>query len=193
MRFAFLGAALALFSASALAQQPVHVQLPVASPITGTNYQDVNSANPLPVVGAAGTNILGKIGIDQTTPGTTNGVAIAPSSAASVGQTPVVSASGEASHVLKATPGNLYGVYATNLTATAGFLVVLNATSAPGDGTITPLACVPLAANSIAGINYSPGPPAVYSTGIVAVVTSANTCFTKTTGVITAFIGGQVQ
>jgi len=141
----------------------------------------------------AGTNVIGKAGIDQTTPGTTNGVAIAPSAAAGIGITPVVSAAAEASHVLKASAGNLYGVYATNLTATAGFLVVLNATSAPADGAITPLACVPLPANSFGSINYAPGPPAVYATGIVAVVTSAATCFTKTTGTITAFIGGHVQ
>lgn len=141
----------------------------------------------------AGTNLIGKVGIDQTTPGTTNGVTIAPTSAAAAGQTPVVSAAGEASHVLKATPGNLYGVYATNLTGTAGFLVVLNATSAPADGAITPLACVPLTANGVASINYIPGPPSVYSTGITAVITSAATCFTKTTGVITAYIAGQVS
>jgi hypothetical protein len=141
----------------------------------------------------AGTNIMGKVGIDQTTPGTTNGVTIAPSAAAGVGQTPVVTGSGASSQVLKASAGNLYGVYATNLTGTAGFLVVLNATSAPADGAITPLACVPLTANGVASINYLPGPPAVYSTGITAVVTSAATCFTKTTGTITAFIAGQVS
>lgn len=125
----------------------------------------------------AGTAVIGKVGID----------------AAQTGITPVVSASAEASHVLKASAGSLWGVYATNLTATAGFLVVINATSAPGDGAITPLACVPLTANGVASINYMPGPPAAYSTGITAVVTSASTCFTKTTGVITAFLGGQVQ
>ena len=73
------------------------------------------------------------------------------------------------------------------------FLVILNATSAPGDGAITPLECVPLPANGGVGINYSPGPPAVYSTVITAVITSAVTCFTKTTGVITGFLRGAVQ
>ena len=121
------------------------------------------------------------------------GVVIGPSPSAGAGITPVVSTSAEGSHVLKATPGNLYSVYATNLTATAGFLVVLNSTSVPGDGAITPLECVPLPANGGVGLNYSPGPPAVYSTGITAVITSAVTCFTKTTGVITGFIRGAVQ
>lgn len=141
----------------------------------------------------AGTAIIGKVGIDQTTPGTTNGVVIAPSSSSAVGITPIVSAAAEASHVLKASGGNAYSVYAVNLTATQGFLVLINATSAPVDGAITPLACAPLAPNGVASLNYAPGPPGVFSTGITAVVTSAVTCLTKTTGVITAFISGSVQ
>jgi hypothetical protein len=170
---------------------------------TGSGAQGVNSprvtvaTDSATVAGSAslpaGSNVVGKVGIDQTTPGATNGVVIAPTSNSGVGITPVVSSAAEASHVLKGSAGNLYGVYATNLTATAGFLVVLNATSAPADGAIAPLACVPLPANSFGSINYTPGPPAVYSTGITAVVTSAATCFTKSTGVITAFIGGHVQ
>ena len=109
------------------------------------------------------------------------------------GITPAVSTSAEATRVLKASAGNLYSVYATNLTATAGFLVVLNATSAPGDGAIAPLACVPLPASGTASINFNPGPAAVYSTGITVVLTSAATCFTKTTGTITGFISGSVS
>lgn len=106
---------------------------------------------------------------------------------------PIVSGAAEATHVFKASPGNLYGVYATNLTATAGFLVVLNATAAPADGAITPLECVPLPANGVASINFNPGPSGSYNVGIVAVVTSATTCFTKTTGTITAFFRGAAE
>jgi len=123
----------------------------------------------------------------------TAAVAIAPTSAIAAGITPVVSAAAENNHVLKATPGNLYSIYAANLTATAGFLVVLNVTAAPADGAITPLECAALPANGNASISYNSGPPSVFSTGITAVVTSATTCFTKTTGVITAFIRGSVQ
>lgn len=108
---------------------------------------------------------------------------------------PIVSASAENSHVLKAAPGNVYGVYATNTTSTAGFLLLLNATTVPSDGAVAPLACVPLAATGgqPAVINYNPGPGAIYSVGIVAVLSSAATCFTKTTGTITGFISGAVQ
>lgn len=35
-----------------------------------------SSTNPLPITGAGGTSILGKVQIDQTTPGTTNGVVV---------------------------------------------------------------------------------------------------------------------
>ncbi len=107
--------------------------------------------------------------------------------------TSVVSGSGESSHVLKSSAGTLFSAYATNLTATAGFLVIINATAAPGDGAITPLDCAPLPANGVANINYRAGPFKTYTTGITAVVTSAVTCFTKTTGVITAFMSGDVQ
>ena len=151
-----------------------------------TNGVQVNAALP------AGTNLLGKTGSDQTTNGTTNNVTIAPTSATAVGITPVVSGSAEATHVLKNGAGNLYSVYATNLTSTPGFLTVVNATSAPADGAITPLACVPLPAGGNAALNYTVN-PAVYSTGITAVITSATTCFTKTTGVITGFISGAIE
>jgi len=120
-------------------------------------------------------------------------VTILPSSSATVGITPIVSSAGESSHILKASAGNVYSAYATNLTATQGFFLLLNATSAPADGAVTPIACAPIAPNGIASFNYAPGPPGVFSTGITAVLTSAVTCFTKTTGVITAFISGSVQ
>lgn len=90
--------------------------------------------------------------------------------------------------VIKAASGNLYSVYATNQTATAGFLMVFNATAAPVDGAVTPIDCVPLPASGVASLNF--GIPARFGTGITAVVSSGANCFTKTTGVITAFIKG---
>jgi hypothetical protein len=160
----------------------------------GGAFLPVQPGQPCPVTIAAGTAVIGSVAIDQTTPGVTNGIAVAPSSAAGVAITSVVSPSAEATRVLKNAAGNLYSAYATNLTGTAGFLVIVNATSAPADGAITPLACVPLPAGGVASINYAPGPAQRYSTGITAVVSSATTCFTKTTsGGLTAFIGGAVQ
>lgn len=116
-----------------------------------------------------------------------------PTSSAAIGITAATSTAAEASHIIKAAPGNLYSVYATNITSTAGFLVVVNAATVPGTGALTGatvLDCAALPANGTASISYAPGPPKIYSTGIVALVTSAATCFTFTTGTITAFISG---
>jgi hypothetical protein len=106
---------------------------------------------------------------------------------------PIVSTSLEASHVFKAAPGILYSSYASNLTGgTSGNLLILNATSAPADGAVTPIVCVPFS-GGVASANYADIPPASFTTGIVAVVSSATSCFTKTTGTLTAFISGMVQ
>ncbi len=119
-------------------------------------------------------------------------VVVSPGTATS-GVTPTVSTAAENSHILKAGAGVVYSVYATNLTTTDGYLQVFNAVSAPADGAVTPLACAPLSGGGVASIHYAPGPPGIYGTGITAVVSSAATCFTKTTGTITAFISGMVQ
>lgn len=107
--------------------------------------------------------------------------------------TPVTVSSGQ-TLVLKNTAGNLYGVYATNLTASAGFLVLGNVASAPADGAVTPIECIPIAANGNASINYNGAPPAAFSTGITAWLSSASVCTTKTTsGALAGFIKGMVQ
>jgi hypothetical protein len=113
-----------------------------------------------------------------------------PSSSASIGIKPTVTASAVNNLVIKAAPGNLYSVYATNMTSTAGFLMILNAASTPGDGAVAPLDCIPIAGTSTSSINYAPGPPKAFSTGIIAVVSSGADCWTKMTGTITAFISG---
>lgn len=104
--------------------------------------------------------------------------------------TPVVSASAEAAHVLKAAPGCLIATYVVT-GAASGYLMVLNATSKPIDGAVTPIHCVPVAANSSQFINFAPQPPEWYSTGIT-VIFSTTGCFTKTESA-TAFFHGLVQ
>jgi hypothetical protein len=121
-------------------------------------------------------------------------VLVGSAAAQPVGGTFTQSAAAEATHIFKATPGNLFSIYATNLTATVGFLAVVASATVPADGAIVPLDCVPLPASGSASINYLPGPPKSYTSGgVVAVLTSAATCFTKTTGVITGFIAADVQ
>jgi hypothetical protein len=125
--------------------------------------------------------------------GGTGSTTLIPSAAAVAGITPVVSTALENAHILKATAGNLYSVYSTNLTGGAsGFLLIFNAATAPPDGAVTPLVCVPFT-GGVASANYQGLPPAVFSTGMVAVVSSGANCFTKLTGTLTAFISGLVM
>lgn len=107
-----------------------------------------------------------------------------------VGITPIVSASAEASHILKAAPGNLYSAYVTT-GATAGYLMVFNATSVPADGAVTPVECVYVPATNTTAITFGAGPPDAYSVGIVVVFSSTGP-FTKT-GSATAFFKARVQ
>lgn len=118
-----------------------------------------------------------------------------PTSSSFIAIPPAV-ASNVSSLIIKAAPSNLYSVYATNLTATAGFLIIVNSATVPGTGALTAstvLDCIPLQASSVASINYAPYPPKSYSTGIVALVSSSSgtaACTTFTTGTITAYISG---
>ena len=107
-----------------------------------------------------------------------------------------VTATGVSSLLAKSLPGNQYSVYATNYTATAGFLVGYNATSVPADGALTGsliVECVPLPANGTASINDQPGPTTNYSAGMVYILTSAATCATKTSGTLLGFISAKIQ
>ena len=120
--------------------------------------------------------------------------AIIPSATAANGITPVVSSAAEASHVLKASAGQLYSAYAVNTTATVGYCLIINATSAPTTGSaVTPLDFAVLPANGQCSFNYRPGPTVTYGTGITFLVSSNSSPFTFTSGVITAAIHGDVQ
>lgn len=113
------------------------------------------------------------------------------SSSTSVGITPVVSPSAESSRVLKAGAGNLYSLVVTT-GGTAGYVLLFNATSPPADGPgQTPIECLVVAASSSVSLNFNPGPPSVYSTGITAVFSTTG-CFNKTASA-TAFFSGKVQ
>lgn len=115
-----------------------------------------------------------------------------PSRAQVLAVTPTVTSAAANNLAAKAGPGRLYHVYAANQTATAGFLMVINATAVPSDGAVTPLLCVALPASGTATMAFVPS-SAAFNTGIMAVVSSGANCFTKTTGVITAFISALIE
>lgn len=101
---------------------------------------------------------------------------------------PVNSASGEASHVMKASAGVLYG-FSVTTGATAGYVLVYNLTSAPSNGAVTPVACYAVPATSTIGVAFTPLPLNM-TTGITLVFSSTG-CFTQTTSA-TAFFMGEV-
>lgn len=152
-----------------------------------------NSGAPLPVT-LYGSSILpsGAATSALQVTGNTSLQTLVNQAVPSCSATPVVSASAEASHVLKNTSGSLCGVYATNIGSLPGFLVVLNQTTLPISGnSLTPLACVPIPVNGYASISFGTGFSSTYSTGIVAAITTATNCFLYNNGT-TAFIAGQV-
>lgn len=222
----------------------------------------------------AGTNLLGKAGLDQTTPGTTNAVSLAQIGATTVATgngvvgtgvqrvsiasdntafsvnatlsaettkvigtvniaaaqsiaatqsgtwtvqpgntanttawlvTPTTSAASTAGSttgatsalaanlVIKASAGNLYGLQVSadsTLSAVAWWLMVYDATSAPGDGAVTPTKCYAFPAGTTSASLAFPT-PAVFATGITVGVSTTG-CFTKTAS-IHAFIAGDFK
>ena len=144
-------------------------------------------SDPLP----AGTNLLGKVGIDQTTPGTTNkaivggsGTALAPSTEVITVQRPaviqVVSTALEASHVLKASAGQLVQLSVFNSKAAAQFILILNSATLTADGAVTLLyPPIPILGASLLVLDLPA--PIVASNGIT-VCNSSTGSFTKTIG-----------
>jgi len=181
--------------------QNINVQLSTA--ITGTAtltvaytlapYDPLSLALLSPL--AAGSAIVGKVGIDQTTPGTTNGIVNNPTTASGSALTGVTCGSAASSCVLKASPGNFYGVYAE--CTSACWLMVFNSTSAPSNGATTAgtasgnlVECVDVPASSARSITYAVL-PVNYSVGITVAI-SSTACATLTLSTV-GFIRGTVM
>lgn len=111
-----------------------------------------------------------------------------PTPAAANAIAPAVTGGVAGSLVLKASAGNLYSWRVTS-GASAGYVLVFNATSAPADGAVKPADCVAVAANST--VDHVATIPERYSTGITLVFSTTG-CFVKTLSA-TAYIRGTVQ
>jgi hypothetical protein len=138
---------------------------------------------------AAGTNIIGKVGIDQTTPGTTNAVAISLST--SGGPTPffLQPAASDNHTVVKAGAGQVYYVVVTNNSATVNYLRFYNATTGFNgcNSATNHVAQVAIpASTSVGGISipFQYGLP--FSTGISICVTSGYALTDTTNATATA-------
>ncbi|MEJ0071121.1 MAG: hypothetical protein WDO24_23005 [Pseudomonadota bacterium] len=120
----------------------------------------------------AGTNLIGKAGIDQTTPGTTNAVVMAAATAggASVSSTQV--ANNTTAIVVKGSAGTLYGIEVFNNSATIAYVKFYNAASATcGSGTPVQRVMIPANASGAGAISQTTLGIA-YGTGITSGITT---------------------
>lgn len=101
----------------------------------------------------------------------------------------VVSSAAEGSRVFCSGKCFLRSLYVTS-GAVAGYLMTFNATSAPGDGAVTPRECVAVPANTTVGIDFGETMED-YNVGLTAVFSTTG-CFTKTASA-TAFFKGRKQ
>lgn len=114
-----------------------------------------------------------------------------PAHASAIGN-PIVSvqsAAAEASHVLKASPGVLNGFSVTS-GASAGYILLFDAVTAPSNGSVTPRFCYQIPASSTLAASWL-SYPVPFTTGIV-IEFSTTGCFTAASSA-TAFFSAQVQ
>lgn len=98
-----------------------------------------------------------------------------------------------ANQVIDAAPGSLYSFNVSadsTLSAAAWWIMIYNATSAPGDGSVTPLKCYAMALGTTSFSAAFPT-PVPFSTGITMGVSTTG-CFTKTASTH-AFISGDYK
>lgn len=88
-------------------------------------------------------------------------------------------------------PGGYFSGANVTSGATAGYVLVIDARTVPAAGAVTPVVCMPLAANTGIDLNYRGGPIRMTSGGSV-IVFSTTGCFSYTVSA-TAFITGYVQ
>lgn len=189
------------YTAGANAPITVDTTGKLCSASAGSGTSDVNVAQVAGATVATGhgtaagalrvelpTDGTGKVGIDQTTPGTTNAVVAIPASVSGTGTAPVVSGAAEGTHVLKASAGNLYNLTVT-IGATSGYVMVFNATSAPADGAVTPVWCAAVNSNGTNGSISAAWPMPLYLGTGISVAFSTTGCFTKTAS-NASFFGG---
>ncbi len=90
-----------------------------------------STSNPWPVVLTAGSALAGKVGIDQTTPGTTNAVQDIPAVSGGLLASSFLSTSAVQTTQIKGSAGQVYALEFFNVGAAAVYLRLYNQTGAP--------------------------------------------------------------
>ena len=156
---------------------------------------------------AAGTNVIGKVGIDQTTPGTTNAVQLAaavpagtntiggvtrvPSATATAATlSRVTSASSTNATSVKGSAGRLYSVRLFNSATSARYVKFYDKATSPTVGTDTPLFILPLPAGG--GYSEPFDFPVSFASGIAYAITGG-IADNDTTAVTAADVNGFIQ
>ncbi len=125
---------------------------------SGTGVQRVTIASDSTgqVALAAGSALVGKVGIDQTTPGTTNAVVDTPVTS---GGLSIKSAStGGTATSIKASAGQLYGYHLFNTTAAVAYVQIFNVASGSVTlGTTTPDISIGIPASGGVTVNFDKG------------------------------------
>jgi hypothetical protein len=137
--------------------------------VTGTVA--VSIATNTPTI-AAGTNLMGKVGIDQTTVGTTNAVTPVPAATGGPTVARIKSAASTNATSVKGSAGQIYGWALYNNTATAKYVKIYNKATSPTVGTDTPAFTIIVpGASAGAGTNieFSLGVP--LGTGVAYAIT----------------------
>lgn len=141
---------------------------------------------------AAGSALVGQVGIDQTTPGTTNAVV---ASAAALGGSLAVGSivpNNTTAVVVKASHGTLYGVQLFGIGSAPAYLKIYNAASATcGSGTPLVRLGIPAASTAAngAGSNVTFGPVGIaMGTGITYCVTTGIADADATAPAATSFL-----
>ena len=124
----------------------------------------------------AGSAIIGKVGIDQTTPGTTNAIQTIAGTTGGASTTGNIAANNTTAVVVKASAGTLYGVQMAGIGSAPAYLKIYNATSATcGSGTPVKRLMIPAASTAAngAGSNISFGDVGIaFGTGITYCITT---------------------
>ncbi len=136
------------------------------------NIASDNTAFPVNATLQTGSNIVGKVGIDQTTKGTTNGVTLVPATTGGFSTYHLVSAASTNLNNIKASAGQVFGWYIYNSNAAARKVAFHNVSGTPTAGTSIFMTLI-IPPN--AGANVMTETGIAFSTGIaISTVTDLN-------------------